>query len=417
MPLVGGVFPGCTACSGTKSGLKFDDLNGNGVRDQGEPTIANWPINLLKQDQNNVFQPAGSVNTNAEGQYTFAPLDPGTYRVCEGAGPVGYIQTFPNALTPNPPNETITSLCAGPNTFGYQFTIEGGAVLTGNDFGNFKRPTKSGLKFDDLNGNGTRDQGEPTIASWPMNLYKQDAELVFQLTATTSTSAQGTYSFGPSTWARTGCVRGPGLPGIHPDVPERAHREPAERDDHEPVSGSEHVRLPVHDPVGCGPDGRRLRELQAPEQARYEVRGHQRQRRPRRQRPAVRELAHQPAQAGREPRVPAPRVDDHGRERNYTFGTLDPGTYRVCEGSLNNWIQTFPNAGTPNPTGETITNQCAGPNTFGYEFTVVSGVNITGNDFGNFRTPTKSASSSTTSTATAPATRVSRRWRTGRSTC
>ena len=120
----------------TKSGLKFEDTDGSGVQDPGEPVIPNWPINLLKRDANNVFQPSGSVNTDVNGAYSFGPLGPGTYRVCEGTGPASFVQSFPNGGTPNPPGETITNQCAAPNTFGYEFTVQSGVNLTGNNFGN-----------------------------------------------------------------------------------------------------------------------------------------------------------------------------------------------------------------------------------------------------------------------------------------
>src|SRR5262249_51520156 len=80
---------------------------------------------------------------------------------------------------------------------------------------------------------------------------------------------------------------------------------------------------------------------------------------------------------------------------NYTFGSLGPGTYFACEESVTGWIQTYPNASTGNPTGESIYNACnniTGLNKFGYKFTSSSGSNLTGDDFGNFQLVSKSGS-------------------------
>ena len=68
---------------------------------------------------------------------------------------------------------------------------------------------------------------------------------------------------------------------------------------------------------------------------------------------------------------------------NYTFGDLGPGTYFVCEETMTDWVQTFPNtaAGEVIDTCDAITGNAE----FGYKFTASSGVDETGNDFGNFR--------------------------------
>jgi len=54
---------------------KFNDLNGNGVQDAGEPDLANWEMTLYKSDcSTQVNVPTGQVNpalTNANGNYTW----------------------------------------------------------------------------------------------------------------------------------------------------------------------------------------------------------------------------------------------------------------------------------------------------------------------------------------------------------
>ena len=71
------------------SGIKFSDLNADGVRDAGEPALPGWtfrltggphPVNL-------------TATTNGSGVYTFANLEPGIYTVTEIAQS-GWAQTF-----------------------------------------------------------------------------------------------------------------------------------------------------------------------------------------------------------------------------------------------------------------------------------------------------------------------------------
>src|SRR5205085_12584357 len=68
---------------GRISGVKYNDLNANGVRDAGEPGLANWRIYL--DANNNGALDAGERNTltGATGAYSFNVLPPGTYHVRE----------------------------------------------------------------------------------------------------------------------------------------------------------------------------------------------------------------------------------------------------------------------------------------------------------------------------------------------
>ena len=59
---------------------------------------------------------------------------------------------------------------------------------------------KSGLKFHDLNANGTQDAGEPGLSGWTINLYTDPenndvVELGQVASRTTTTATDGTYSF------------------------------------------------------------------------------------------------------------------------------------------------------------------------------------------------------------------------------
>ena len=81
LPLPGPIIPPPPLLLGKISGVKFNDLNANGVRDVGEPGLANWRI-YIDKNLNGVFD-AGerSALTNVFGQYSINNLAPGTYRV------------------------------------------------------------------------------------------------------------------------------------------------------------------------------------------------------------------------------------------------------------------------------------------------------------------------------------------------
>lgn len=98
---------------GSISGIKFDDENGNGRKDEGERGLAGWTITLT---------PGGggtpqTDTTDADGSYSFTGLAAGTYTVSETAQS-GWRQTAP----------------AAPGT--HSVTLTAGQRVTGKDFGN-----------------------------------------------------------------------------------------------------------------------------------------------------------------------------------------------------------------------------------------------------------------------------------------
>jgi uncharacterized repeat protein (TIGR01451 family) len=127
----------------------FLDSNGNGRLDSGE-----------------LF-----TTTDGSGNFSFNHLLPDTYSIVEVLTN-GWTQIYnPNGVT----------LGAGDNS-------------TDNDFGNFQNASISGSKFNDLNGNGQWDKGEPTLNGWTINLTGTTAKGA-AVSDSATTSGQGTYSF------------------------------------------------------------------------------------------------------------------------------------------------------------------------------------------------------------------------------
>ena len=133
--------------SGGISGEVYNDLNGSGSLAPGDPGLDNWEVDLFDSNDNFV----ASQLTAGSGNFDFAGLEPGTYTISE-VQEIGWTQTPP----------------AAPYT--YTVTVTAGASASGYDFGNFQNITISGESFNDLNGNGTLDPGEPGLPGWTVDL-------------------------------------------------------------------------------------------------------------------------------------------------------------------------------------------------------------------------------------------------------
>ena len=142
---------------GSISGQKFNDLDGDGVKDAGEPGLSGWTIELDGGAQSTV--------TDGSGNYSFTNLTPGTYTITEVLQ-AGWTQT-----TTSPAAITVTS----------------GSDVTGVDFGNFQNVSISGQKFNDLDGDGVKDAGEPGLSGWTIELDGGAQSTV--------TDGSGNYSF------------------------------------------------------------------------------------------------------------------------------------------------------------------------------------------------------------------------------
>ncbi|MBI1803711.1 MAG: T9SS type A sorting domain-containing protein [Ignavibacteriae bacterium] len=158
----------CPFGSNSISGQVFLDMNGNGLQDAGEAGISGRQV-VLGGDQSQ------TVSSDFAGNYLFTNLPNGSFTVHENFL-IGWTQTYP----------------AGD----YSITLENGQQETYADFGDFQKGSLGGIKFDDSNGNGVRDEGEATLPNW--KIYVNGAK-----TDSTTTDVNGHYSFsdlGPGTY-------------------------------------------------------------------------------------------------------------------------------------------------------------------------------------------------------------------------
>ncbi|MFN5163192.1 MAG: hypothetical protein ACK5IA_15180, partial [Cyanobacteriota bacterium] len=153
---------------GEISGLKFNDVNGSGVKDTGEPGLADWTIYLdndIDTTNGNLgfVLTADGITDDLDGNGSIDPLGfyyfsvtPGTYYVYE-ENQDGWEQTAPSTIYFGPlvVNATVPT-------------------YLNKDFGNRIAETNVGLeghKFHDLNADGSWQQpGEPGLEGWTIYL-------------------------------------------------------------------------------------------------------------------------------------------------------------------------------------------------------------------------------------------------------
>jgi len=98
--------------TGSISGMKFNDSNGNGTKDPGESGLSNWTIVL----KNKTGSKVDTMMTDIDGNYIFGGLAAGNYAV-EEVLQADWTQTFPSTKI-------------------YNLTLATGENMTGVDFGN-----------------------------------------------------------------------------------------------------------------------------------------------------------------------------------------------------------------------------------------------------------------------------------------
>ncbi len=183
-----------SVCSGTIGDRAWIDTNGNGCQDAGEAGLAGVKVHLYGGCDGNTEVPS-AVTTDANGNYLFSGLCPGTYRV-EFETPTGYKQTQHNQVCNDDPavsdgqdsdcgsTDTCTTLTVNnPN----DLTIDCGYI-----------PECEGTIGDrawiDTNGNGCQDAGEAGLAGVKVHLYG-GCDGNTEVPSAVTTDANGNYLF------------------------------------------------------------------------------------------------------------------------------------------------------------------------------------------------------------------------------
>ena len=159
----------------------FEDLNGNGQQDAGEPGIPGVTVNLLNAAGNVI----ATDTTDANGNYLFEGLAAGDYGV-DFIEPAGFIPTAPNVGndatdSDNPLNSAPVAVTLGNAQV--NLTIDAGLV----------RLAALGDKvFVDSDNDGVQDNNEPGVPGVTVELLDAAGNVL----ATQTTDNNGLYLFG-----------------------------------------------------------------------------------------------------------------------------------------------------------------------------------------------------------------------------
>lgn len=213
----------CSNNNLTLGNLVWNDKNGNGIRETGEPGLPNVSVYLYKDDNNdNVADGAAikTTTTDANGNYTFTGLNNGNY-IVGAVIPTGFVKS--NAPSNNDPDNDVDNdnngvNLLGPNQGGTEVRslaitlaaatepANDGDDANGNltlDIAFCPAPatnvlTLGNMVWNDKNGNGIRETGEPGLPNVTVYLYmdaNNDNIADSAAIRTTTTDANGYYTF------------------------------------------------------------------------------------------------------------------------------------------------------------------------------------------------------------------------------
>jgi hypothetical protein len=183
----------CPTCTGKVGDFVWEDLNGNGIQDAGEPGIPGVEVKLAGTDA--YGQPINLTTvTDSHGKYEFNQLCTGDYRASVTAStvPAGLTATINPSANGNDNNPVDNNDPAGTLV---KITTDSSSNLT-VDFG-YEPDCKASIGdyvWLDLNGNGKQDGGEPGIPNVKVVLSGTSA-YGLPVSKTSTTDSNGLYGF------------------------------------------------------------------------------------------------------------------------------------------------------------------------------------------------------------------------------
>ena len=166
---------------GSIGDLVWLDTNGDGIVDPLEPGID--AVDLIVTTTINGVPVTYPVTTGADGTYSLTGLPLGDYTVTvDPTGlPVGYVPTYDGDGVGTPLTSAVTLTDVAPTS-------------DVQDFGQFVGAGVGNFIWNDINGNGLQDQGEPGIEGVTAHLTGING-LGNSVDLTTTTDANGNYLF------------------------------------------------------------------------------------------------------------------------------------------------------------------------------------------------------------------------------
>lgn len=168
--------------NGSIEGVTFNDLNGNGIREPGEPGLAGVTV-YLDQNNNGVKDNNEFFSiSNQEGVYGYSGLVDATFFQRQ-IPPTGFVSTVVEPIQ--------VSVAGGADIRDINFgSTTGGGVVNPTNPG-----TVAGVKFNDFNRNGFRDPAEPGLPGFTIYLDQNNNGVLDPGELTSISSTDGSYSF------------------------------------------------------------------------------------------------------------------------------------------------------------------------------------------------------------------------------
>jgi hypothetical protein len=156
-------------------GMKFADVNRNHLKDQEETGLPEFTIKLLRKGNGNNYNNYKQTKTDSNGYYQFLSVEPDTYKVIEMPREPWW-QSYPESC--------------------YIVALTTNGFFDVLDFGNYEISPSSigGMKFNDLDTSGTKDQSEPGLSGWTIMLNGMTIYGT-SVSSSTETDQGGNYSF------------------------------------------------------------------------------------------------------------------------------------------------------------------------------------------------------------------------------
>ena len=168
---------------GSLSGKVFTDNNANGVIDGADVGLSGVVVKLLTSGG---APTTATATTAADGSYSFAGLQPGSYKVqvvapgTDGFSPVGG--------NVNPALDSIVNAAGSTSPA----IVNSNTNTPNQNAGVYVPASISGTVFNDNNADGAKQPGDAGLAGQTVNLIGADGHTIL---ATTTTAPDGTYSF------------------------------------------------------------------------------------------------------------------------------------------------------------------------------------------------------------------------------
>ncbi len=166
----------------------WDDLNGNGIQDDGEAGIAGVTVRLRDKTGATVM---GTTSTDATGKYLFSNLTPGDY-LLEFAKLEAYAGFVSADKGADNSKDSDVDVASGRTA---AFTLTGGANLRDMDAGLYKAASLGDTVWFDANGDGLQDAAETGVAGVNVTLTGTRGDGTAITASSKATDALGNYLF------------------------------------------------------------------------------------------------------------------------------------------------------------------------------------------------------------------------------